>query len=85
MEKAINVLTFSPKKSASLIKKVLESAISNAEHNDGADVDELKVQRICVDGGPTMKRHRARARGRVNKILKRTSHISITVSQTGEE
>lgn len=84
VEQAINVLAFSSKKSAGLIKKILESAISNAEHNDGADVDELKVLRVCVDEGPVMKRRRARARGRMNMIVKRTSHICVTVSPLGE-
>ena len=78
--RALNVLNFSTKKAAPLIKKVLVSAISNAEHNEGADIDELKVATICVDEGPSMKRMRARAKGRGNRILKRTSHISITVS-----
>ena len=80
VEKAVEVLTFSNKKAASVIKKVLESAIANAEHNEGADSDELKISAICVDEGPTHRRWRARARGRVNHILKRTSHIRVTVS-----
>ena len=84
VEQALNVLTFSNKKAAHLIKKVLESAIANAEHNDGADVDELRVARICVDEGPTMKRWRARARGRAAKILKRTSHVTVTVEEQGQ-
>ena len=79
-DRALNVLNFSTKKAAPLIKKVLVSAISNAEHNEGADIDELKVATICVDEGPTMKRMRARAKGRGNRMLKRTSHITITVS-----
>ena len=78
---AISILQFSNKKAAAIVKKVLESAIANAEHNDGADVDELKVSRISVDGGPTMKRWRARARGRTAKILKRTSNVTITVEE----
>ena len=73
-------LSFSRKKAAEIIKKVLESAIANAEHNEGADVDELRVAAITVDEGPTYKRWRARARGRVNRILKRTSHITVTVA-----
>ncbi|MCI0401547.1 MAG: 50S ribosomal protein L22 [Gammaproteobacteria bacterium] len=77
---ALNILSFSRKKAADVIKKVLESAIANAEHNDGSDIDELKVTAICVDAGPTMKRHRTRARGRATKILKRMSHIKITVA-----
>ena len=79
-DRALSVLNFSAKKAAPLIKKVLVSAISNAEHNEGADIDELKVATICVDDGPTMKRMQARAKGRGNRILKRTSHITITVS-----
>ena len=77
---ALNILTFTPKKGARIIKKVLESAIANAEHNNGADIDELKVKKICVDEGPHMKRWMARAKGRGARILKRTSHISITVA-----
>ena len=81
VEDAVNLLTFSKKKAASLIKKVLDSAIANAEHNDGSDIDELEVSRIAVDEGPTLKRIRPRARGRANRILKRTSHIRVTVSE----
>jgi large subunit ribosomal protein L22 len=81
VEKALNLLTFSPKKGAGLIKKVLESAIANAEHNEGADIDELKVAVVKVDEGPTMKRIRARAKGRASRIMKRTSHISLTVAE----
>lgn len=77
---ALEILNFSPKKGARLIKKVLDSAIANAEHNDGADIDELKVSRIFVDEGAMFKRFRARAKGRVNHILKRTSHITVVVS-----
>ncbi|HET7370419.1 MAG TPA: 50S ribosomal protein L22 [Gammaproteobacteria bacterium] len=80
VEQALQTLTFSPKAAARLVKKVLESAIANAEHNEGADIDELKVSRIFVDEGPTMKRFRARAKGRGNQILKRTSHITVTVA-----
>jgi len=80
VENALNVLTFSPKKAAGLVKKVLESAIANAEHNEGADIDDLKVSRAFIDEGPVFKRWRARARGRANRILKRTSHISVAVS-----
>lgn len=79
VERALEILVFSPKKAAFLVKKVLESAIANAEHNEGADIDELKVSAICVDEGPTQKRWRARAKGRGNRILKRTSHILVTV------
>ena len=84
VEKAINILTFSNKKAAALVKKVLESAIANAEHNDGADVDELKVSTIMVDEGSTMKRWRARARGRAAKIMKRTCHVTVWVEQVGQ-
>lgn len=80
VEKALNVLEFSPKKAGALIKKVLESAIANAEHNEGADIDELKVSTIFVDEGPTAKRMRPRAKGRGDRILKRSSHITLKVS-----
>ena len=83
VDQAINLLTFSSKKAAGIVKKVLESAIANAEHNDGADIDELTVSHISVDAGPTMKRWRARARGRAAKILKRTCHVTISVEQEG--
>ncbi len=79
VEQALQLLTFSPKKAAAIIKKVLESAIANAEHNEGADIDELKVSTIFVDAGPTMRRWRARAKGRVNHIIKRTSHVTVMV------
>jgi large subunit ribosomal protein L22 len=79
VEQALQLLTFSRKKAAVLIKKLLESAIANAEHNEGADVDELKVSAIMVDEGPTMNRFQARAKGRGTKIEKRTSHITVTV------
>ena len=78
---ALDILTFSPKKGADLVKKVLESAIANAEHNNGADVDELKVSTIFVDEGMTMKRIRPRAKGRSDRILKRTSHITVKVAE----
>ncbi|MBT8438791.1 MAG: 50S ribosomal protein L22 [Gammaproteobacteria bacterium] len=80
VEKALDVLAFSNKKGADMIKKVLDSAIANAENNEGADIDELKISVICVDEGPTMKRIRARAKGRATRILKRTSHITVTVA-----
>lgn len=80
VEKALNILNFSSKKAASFVKKALDSAIANAEHNEGADVDELRVAGICVDEGPVMKRIHARAKGRANRITKRTSHISVTVA-----
>jgi len=79
--RALQVLTFSPKKAARLIKKVLESAIANAENNEGANIDALKVAAIWVDEGPRLKRMHARAKGRGNRILKRTSHITVTVAE----
>lgn len=79
VEQALQILAFSPKKAAGIVKKVLESAIANAEHNEGADIDELKVSRIFVDEGPTMRRWKPRAKGRVNHILKRTSHLTVMV------
>ena len=82
VEKVLQVLTFSPKKAAHLVKKVLESAIANAEHNEGADIDELKISTVFVDEGPTYKRMRARAKGRGVRILKRHSHITVTVSDS---
>ena len=84
VEKALDILMFSEKKAAALIKKLLESAIANAENNDGADIDELVVSHISVDEGPTMKRWRARARGRTAQILKRTSHTTIKVKELGQ-
>ena len=79
VEKALNILAFSPKKGAGIIKKVLESAIANAEHNDGADIDELRVQTIMVEQAASLKRFQARAKGRGNRIIKHTCHIFITV------
>ena len=79
--RALDLLKFSDKKAAALIKKVVESAIANAENNQGADVDELKVKTIMVDEGPTLKRFMARAKGRGTRILKRTSHITIVVGE----
>ena len=80
VEKALEILTFSNKGAAVLVKKVLDSAIANAEHNEGADIDELIVSTIMVDDGPTMKRIRPRAKGRADRIIKRTSHITVIVS-----
>ena len=77
--RALDILAFSPKKGARIIKKVLESAIANAEHNDGADIDELKVKTIHVEQGATLKRFAARAKGRGNRISKPTCHIFVTV------
>ncbi len=78
---ALNILEFRNKKGAEIIKKVLESAIANAEHNDGADVDELRVSTVFVDEGTTMKRIRPRAKGRADRIFKRTCHITVKVSE----
>jgi len=80
VDKALDVLTYSNKKAAELVKKVLESAIANAEHNDGADIDELTVAKVFVDAGPTMKRIKTRAKGRADRILKRSSHITVVVA-----
>ena len=80
VDRALNVLAFTEKKAAGLVRKVLESAIANAEHNEGADVDELKVSGIWVDEGPTMKRMHARAKGRGTRVMKRTSHITVKVT-----
>ncbi|MDH4107663.1 MAG: 50S ribosomal protein L22 [Gammaproteobacteria bacterium] len=79
VDDALKVLAFAPKKSARIVKKVLESAIANAEHNHGADIDELKVSRIEVNDAPMLGRYRARAKGRGARILKRSSHITICV------
>ena len=81
VESALEILQFSGKKGADIIKKVLESAIANAEHNDGADVDELKVSTIFVDEGMTMKRIKPRAKGRADRILKRSCHITVKVAE----
>lgn len=77
---ALQILSFSPKKAARMVKKVLESAIANAEHNHGADVDELKVAVVQVDEAPTLRRYRARAKGRGARIIKRNSHIKVAVA-----
>ena len=79
VDKALNILSFSPKKAAVIIKKGLESAIANAEHNDGADIDELKVTTIYIDKGASLKRMMPRAKGRGNSIEKQTCHITIIV------
>jgi len=79
VEQALNTLTFAPQKGAVLLKKLLLSAIVNAEHNDGADIDTLKVTTIFVDKGPSLKRFSARAKGRGNRIEKQTCHVSLTV------
>lgn len=80
VEDALNILTFSPKKAAGIIKKALDSAIANAEHNDGLDVDDLRVASIWVDEGPSLKRIRPRAKGRADRIVKRSCHITVTVA-----
>ena len=77
---ALQILGFMPKKGAAIVKKVLESAVANAEHNHGADVDELKVSLIHVDEAPTFRRYRARAKGRGARIIKRNSHITVQVA-----
>jgi large subunit ribosomal protein L22 len=82
VEEALGVLEFSTKKAAHIVKKVLDSAIANAENNEGADVDELRVSSIVVDAGRTMKRLRPRAKGRADRILKRSCHITIKVSDS---
>ena len=80
VEEALSLLEFSPKKAAHIVKKILDSAIANAENNEGADVDELKVSTIYVDEGMTMKRLRPRAKGRADRILKRSCHITVKVA-----
>ena len=80
VERAVELLNFSKRKAASTLKKVLESAIANAEHNEGVDIDELRVGAVEVNQGPTFRRYRARARGRAGGITKRTSHITLTVT-----
>ena len=82
VEAALNILTFSPKKAAKIVKKVLESAIANAEHNDGADIDELRVVRIHVEKAASLRRFAARAKGRGAKIEKQTCHVFVTVGDT---
>ena len=80
VEEALDTLAFSNKKAVAIVKKLLESAIANAEHNDGADIDELKVSTIFVDEGATMKRIKPRAKGRADRIFKRTCHITVKVA-----
>jgi large subunit ribosomal protein L22 len=79
VDRALNVLTFSQRKAARVIRKVLESAIANAEHNEGADVDELKVKRVMVERGAFLRRFRAQSKGRAAKIMKPTCHVIVTV------
>ena len=85
VEEALNLLEFSNKKAAQIVKKILDSAIANAENNEGADVDELKVSSIYVDEGMTMKRLRPRAKGRADRILKRSCHITLTVADSDSQ
>ncbi|MFM8547719.1 MAG: 50S ribosomal protein L22 [Betaproteobacteria bacterium] len=80
VEQALNILTFSPKKASKIVQKVLESAIANAEHNDGADIDELRVKTITVEKATSLRRFSARAKGRGAKIEKQTCHIFVTVA-----
>ena len=80
VDEALNILKFSRKRAAGVLRKVLESAIANAENNAGADVDELKIEEIFVDEGPTMKRTMPRAKGSADRIVKRTSHVTVRVS-----
>jgi large subunit ribosomal protein L22 len=77
---ALQTLQFLPKKAAAIVKKVLESAIANAEHNHGADIDELRVSAVMVDDAPTFRRFQARAKGRAGRIIKRNSHITVQVA-----
>jgi large subunit ribosomal protein L22 len=79
VDQALNILAFTQKKAAGIVKKALESAIANAEHNDGADIDELKITSIYIEQGATLKRFSARAKGRGNRISKPTCHIYVTV------
>ena len=83
VDRALNLLTFAPQKAAKIMKKVLESAIANAEHNEGADVDELRVATVHVEKGEMLRRMRARAKGRGNRIVKPTCHIYLTVADKG--
>lgn len=80
VEEALAILQYSPKKAGALMKKVLDSAIANAEHNEGADIDELVVTKVFVNEGPTMKRIKTRAKGRADRVFKRSSHITVVVS-----
>ena len=85
VDQALNILNFTQKKAAGIVKKALESAVANAEHNHGADIDELKISAIQVDEAPLLKRFHARAKGRGNRISKRTSHITVHVSDGRKE
>ncbi len=79
---ALNILSFSPRKGAAILKKLLNSAIANAEHNDGADVDDLKISKVFVDEGTTMKRIKPRAKGRADRIFKRSCHITVQIADS---
>ncbi len=85
VDKAFNIVSFSSKKAAAIIKKLLQSVMYNAENNAGADIDDLHIARIFVDEGPTAKRTRPRAKGRADRIFKRTSHITVIVSDATKE
>ncbi len=85
VDQAMNILRFSPKKAAGIIKKLLDSAVANAEHNEGADIDDLCIKIIYVNAGTTLKRLRPRAKGRADRILKRTCHITIVVTDNAIE
>ena len=80
VDRALDILKFSQKRAAGILKKVLDSAIANAEHNNGADIDELKIARIYADQGPTYKRMQAQAKGRGARILKPTCHVTVVLS-----
>ena len=82
VDEALQILSYSPKKAAHLVKKVLESAVANAEHNNGFDIDELKVSTAFIDEGMTMKRIKPRAKGRADRILKRSCHITVRVAES---
>lgn len=82
VEEALNILAFSNKKAAAIVKKLLDSAIANAEHNEGADIDELRISSIFVDEGITLKRIKPRAKGRADRILKRSCHITVNVAES---
>ena len=85
IDRALDILKFSPKRAAAVLKKVLDSAIANAEHNNGADIDELKVAKVFADQGPTYKRMQAKAKGRGARILKPTCHITVILSDEGSK
>ena len=85
IEKAVDILTFSPKRAARFVKKVLDSAVANAENNKGADIDDLFISTIYVTDGATLKRLKTRAKGRGDRILKRSCHITVKVSDKQED